>query len=67
MAKKKPKVIKVRYVRSVIGRPGTQKRIIQGLGFRRLQQVVERPDTPEIWGMIHKVSHLVEVLEGEES
>jgi large subunit ribosomal protein L30 len=33
------------------------------LGFRRMQQVVEREDTPSIRGMIHKVRHLVVVVE----
>jgi large subunit ribosomal protein L30 len=35
----------------------------RGLGLRRLHQVVEREDTPAIRGMVHKVRHLVEVLE----
>jgi len=33
------------------------------LGFRRMQQVVEREDTPATRGMVHRVRHLVEVLE----
>jgi large subunit ribosomal protein L30 len=40
---------------------------VQGLGFRRLNQVVERPDTPEIRGMVRKVNHLVRIIEGEKS
>ncbi len=67
MAKKGAGTVKVKYVRSVLGRPGTQRKIIEGLGFRKLNQIVVRPDTPETWGMVHKVSHLVQVLEGEES
>jgi len=39
------------------------RQTIRGLGFRRMQQVVERPDTPAIRGMIGKVRHLVEVSE----
>ena len=35
----------------------------RGLGFRRMQQVVERQDTPAVRGMIAKVHHLVEVQE----
>ena len=50
MAKKKTNMLKIKYVRSAIGRPGTQKSVVRGLGFRKLQQVVERPDTPEIRG-----------------
>ena len=50
-------------VRSGIGRPRTQRQVLQGLGLRRLQQTVERPDTPQIRGMIRKVSHLLRVEE----
>ncbi|GAB4244688.1 MAG: 50S ribosomal protein L30 [Acidobacteriota bacterium] len=67
MAKKQVKTIRLKYVRSVIGRPEAQRKIIQGLGFRKLNQVVERLDTPEIRGMVRKVPHLVQILEGEES
>lgn len=64
MAKAKtPALLKIKYVRSSIGRPEKHKAVIRGLGFRKLNQVVERPDTPEIRGMIHKVGHLLEVLE----
>ena len=66
MAKKEDK-LRIKYVRSIIGRPEPQRQAIRGLGFRKLHQVVERPDTPEVRGLINKVSHLVEVLEGEES
>lgn len=65
MAAKSPATFKIRYVRSAIGRPQKQKRVIRGLGFRRLNQVVERLDTPEIRGMVNKVSHLVEVVDEE--
>ena len=61
--KAKDKKIRIRQVRSGIGFPRKQKLVLKGLGFRRLQQVVERPDTPAIRGMIHKVCHLVEVVD----
>jgi large subunit ribosomal protein L30 len=67
MAKKETKNLKIKYVRSAIGRPQNQKDVIRGLGFRKLNQVVERPDTPEIRGMVVKVNHLVQVIEGEKS
>jgi large subunit ribosomal protein L30 len=67
MARKKTKMLKIKYVRSAIGRPETQKKVVQGLGFRKLQQVVEHPDSPQIRGMVNKIGHLVEVIEGEES
>ena len=39
-----------------------QKLVVKGLGFTRLNQVVEREDTPSIRGMVAKVPHLVEIL-----
>jgi len=63
MAKKKSKTLRIRYVRSAIGRPEKQKRVVKGLGLRRLNQVVERPDTPEIRGMVNKIGHLVEIVQ----
>jgi large subunit ribosomal protein L30 len=59
MAKKKPGTLKIKWVRSFIGCPRGMRQTVRGLGFRRMQQVVERPDTPAIRGMIHKVRHLV--------
>ena len=53
--------MKIKWVRSDIGFPVRVRQTIRGLGLRRLQQVVERADTPEIRGMLHKVRHLVEV------
>jgi large subunit ribosomal protein L30 len=67
MAKKKTDMLKIKYVRSAIGRPNAQKKVVRGLGFTKLQQVVERPDTPEIRGMVNKIGHLVEIIEGDES
>jgi len=40
------------------------KKVVQGLGFTRLNQVIERPDTPSIRGMVAKVPHLVEIVQG---
>ena len=40
-----------------------QKLVIKGLGFTRLNQVIEREDTPSIRGMIAKIPHLVQVVE----
>jgi large subunit ribosomal protein L30 len=59
-AKKK---IKIQYVRSKICTPVKHKAVIKGLGFTRLNQIVEREDTPSIRGMIAKVPHLVQVVE----
>jgi large subunit ribosomal protein L30 len=62
-AKKKDGTLKIKWVRSFIGCPLDMRQCIRGLGFRRMQQEVERPDTPAIRGMIRKVRHLVVVLE----
>ncbi|MBO0911606.1 MAG: 50S ribosomal protein L30 [Acidobacteria bacterium] len=55
--------IRLKWMRSAICAPVTQKKVVRGLGFTRLQQVIERPDTPAIRGMIAKVPHLVEIVE----
>ncbi len=55
--------IQVKFAKSTIGRPDTQKRTIKALGFRKLQQVKVFEDTPAVRGMINKVSHLLEVVE----
>ncbi len=59
--------ISIKYIRSSIGRPQRQKNIVRGLGLKKLNQVVERPDTPEIRGMVLKIPHLVEILESKQS
>lgn len=62
--KGKPAVemIRVKLVRSVIGSSLRQRKVVAGLGLRRMNQVVERQDTREIRGMVAKVSHLVRVV-----
>ncbi len=57
------KTIKVTLKRSSIGRPPKQRAVLKGLGLRKLNQTVERPNTPEIRGMIKKVIHLVMIEE----
>ena len=55
--------IQLKWVRSFICAPVKQKRVVKGLGFTRLNQVIERPDTAAIRGMVAKVPHLVEIVE----
>jgi large subunit ribosomal protein L30 len=55
--------IKIKLVRSPICAPEKHKRVVKGLGLRKLNQVVERPDTPEFRGMVKKVPHLLAVVE----
>lgn len=53
--------LKIKWVRSFIGCPDDMRQTIRGLGFRRMNQVIERPDNAAIRGMIAKVHHLVEI------
>ena len=55
--------IKVKLIGSVIGCPEGQRATVRGLGLRRLNQVVERKDTPAILGMVKKVPHLVCIVD----
>ncbi|MBN2566395.1 MAG: 50S ribosomal protein L30 [Candidatus Eisenbacteria bacterium] len=57
------KRLRIRQVRSAIGRNEKQKKTVRALGFRRLHQTVEVDDTPQVRGMINVVKHLVEVEE----
>ncbi|MGH9679836.1 MAG: 50S ribosomal protein L30 [Candidatus Acidiferrales bacterium] len=61
MAKKTTGTVKLKWVVSFIACPKDMRETIRGLGFRRLNQVVEVEDTPSVRGMIHKVRHLVAV------
>ena len=56
------KMMKLQYFRSQICTPVKQKLVIKGLGFTRLNQIVEREDTPSIRGMVKKVPHLVRIV-----
>ena len=53
--------IKVTLVKSGIGRKQYFTKVLKGLQLTKLHKTVELPDTPEIRGMINKVSHMVEV------
>ena len=54
--------IQLKYVRSAICAPEKHKVVVKGLGFTRLNQVIEREDTLAIRGMVAKVPHLVEIV-----
>jgi large subunit ribosomal protein L30 len=58
------KQVQIKLIKSGIGFPEKQKKVIAGLGFRKLNHVITRPDTPEIRGMVFKIRHLVEIIEG---
>ncbi|MBL4752620.1 MAG: 50S ribosomal protein L30 [Flavobacteriales bacterium] len=53
--------IKVKQIKSKINSTKRQKRTLEALGIKKMQQVVEHEATPQILGMVHKVSHLVTV------
>ena len=53
------KKIKVTLVKSVIGTKQSHRATVRGLGLRRLNHSVEMADTPEVRGMINKVSYLL--------
>ncbi len=55
--------LKIRLIRSHIGRPPAQKAVLNGLGLSKVNKIVFLNDTPEIRGMIRKVEHLVKLEE----
>jgi len=63
MANKKSSTLRVTLVRSPSGKKGKHLDTVRGLGLRRMHHSVELRDTPEIRGMINKVSYLVQVEE----
>jgi large subunit ribosomal protein L30 len=62
MAETKAATLRLKWVRSAIASPEKHKKVVKGLGFTRLNQVIEREDTPSIRGMVAKVPHLVKVV-----
>ena len=53
--------VRVTLRRSPIGTPERHRLVLQGLGLRRIRQTVVHPDTPQVRGMINKVSYLLEI------
>jgi large subunit ribosomal protein L30 len=62
MAATPKQTVRLEYYRSAISTPEKHKRVIKGLGFTRLNQVVEREDTASIRGMVKAVPHLVRIV-----
>ena len=60
---KETKKVKIQWYRSAIAAPEKHKVIVRSLGLTRLNQVVERPDTPAIRGMVAKIPHLVRIVD----
>lgn len=55
--------LRITYVKSAIGYRADQGTTVRSLGLRKLGQSVDKPDTPDVRGMLHKVAHLVAVSE----
>ena len=55
--------IKIKQIRSRIGRPKDQKRTLDALGLNKINKVVEHNATPQIIGMVNKVNHLIKILD----
>ena len=58
------KTVTVKLVRSIIGTKHEHRATVRGLGLRRLNSVSTLEDTPSVRGMIAKVAHMIEVVEG---
>ena len=58
-----PRKIRIQYYRSAIATPNRHKLVIKGLGFTRLNQIIERVDNESVRGMVKTVPHLVRILE----
>lgn len=55
--------IRIQYYRSSIGYPKKQKEVVKSLGIKKLNQIVERQDTPSMRGIVAKVPHLLRIVE----
>ncbi len=56
-------MLRIQYYRSFIAAPKTHKQIVKSLGLTKLNQIVERPDTPATRGFVAKVPHLLRIIE----
>ena len=61
----KKNTIQVRQMKSGTGYSKDQNATLRGLGFRRMNQLVELEDTPSVRGMVNKIRHLVRIESGE--
>lgn len=62
------KMLKITQIRSYVGRPEAQRKVLRGLGLGKMNRSVVLEDRAEVRGMINKISHLVkfEEIEGKE-
>ena len=61
--KSEPKKIRIQWYRSTIGSNSRHKVLVRSLGFTKLNQVVERPDTASMRGMVAKAPHLLRIVD----
>lgn len=60
--------LRIKLIKSMIGRPEKHRKVLRGMGLTRLGRTVELEDTPSVRGMVFKVSHLVKIEEnGDEA
>ncbi len=59
----KNKSLKITLVKSTIGEKPKTRATVETLGLRKIRQSVERPDTPDVRGLIHRAKHLLDVEE----
>ena len=57
------KKVRITLVKSPIGASPNQRKVVEGLGLRKLQHAVEMPDNPQVRGAIEKIKHLLNVEE----
>ncbi len=55
--------LRIQYFRSMICTPVKHKKVVKGLGFTHLNQIVEREDTESIRGMVNAIPHLVRIVD----
>ena len=56
-------MIKIQLIKSVICTPEAHKRIVKSLNLKKMNRIVERPDTPAFRGMVKKIPHLLRIVE----
>ncbi len=56
-------MIKIKLIKSPIGKIEKHKRTVEALGFKKVNQIVEKNDTPQIRGMIDQISYMVEIVD----
>jgi large subunit ribosomal protein L30 len=57
------KTIRIKLIASPIGRVEPQKKMVRSLGLRKMNQIVEKPDTPAFRGVVRKIPHLLAIVD----